>query len=360
MLSSERSGMKILVTGGAGFIGANFVRYLLDHTDAQVLNIDKLVFPGSMRTVEMIGTRLRHEFVQLDICDQDQLSHLISSFEPNWIAHLAAESHVDRSIDAPRRFFTTNVLGTLSLLEAAKDYWSRLPNNKQRSFRFLQVSTDEVMGSLAPDDPPFSETSRYQPRSPYSASKAAADHLVNAWHHTYGFPSIITNCSNNYGPFQFPEKLIPLTICRALANKTLPVYGDGTNIRDWLFVGDHVEALFTVLDQGIVGEAYGIGGRSERDNLSVVEKICELLNQHCPKASGTYEEQIKFVEDRPGHDFRYAIDASKIQEKLGWSAKISFNSGLDQTVKWYVSNREWIETVMRDSYAGERLGSQIS
>jgi dTDP-glucose 4,6-dehydratase len=359
LVLNTRNQMKILVTGGAGFIGANFVRYLLANTSAQILNIDKLVFPGCRHTIELIGQSKRHRFVQMDICDQDKLSTLIADFEPDWIAHLAAESHVDRSIDSPHHFVRTNVLGTLSLLEAAKNYWGRLTPEQQKSFRYLQVSTDEVMGSLGVDDPPFSETSPYQPRSPYAASKAAADHLARAWQHTYGFPVIITNCSNNYGPFQFPEKLIPLTICRALALQTLPVYGDGGNIRDWLFVADHVEALFTVMERGIAGQTYGIGGHCELDNLTVVRQICKLLDQHCAKADGSYSQQIRFVKDRPGHDFRYAMETRKIESELGWSAKTPFASGLQETAKWYINNQDWAQRVMEKSYSSERLGLNV-
>lgn len=346
--------MKILVTGGAGFIGSALVRYLINKTDHAVINLDKLTYAASLSSVEEVSASSRYRFVQADICDRPIITALLQDTQPDAIMHLAAESHVDRSIDGPSSFIQTNVVGTFVLLEAARAYWSNLAALRQDRFRFLHVSTDEVYGSLGPVGA-FSETTPYAPNSPYSASKAAADHLVRAWHHTYGFPVITTNCSNNYGPYHFPEKMIPLMILNALEGKSLPIYGKGNNIRDWLFVDDHVGALYTVLTEAKIGETYNIGGRAERTNLQVVQEICRLLDELAPTQTDR-SALITFVPDRPGHDARYAMDINKIQRELGWSPTETFESGLRRTVAWYLTNTWWWEPIRRQRYDGARLG----
>jgi len=330
----------LLVTGGAGFIGSNFVLSTLAKSGEPVVNVDKLTYAGSLANLEALRGDARHVFVQGDIGDRALVRELLARHRPRAVVHLAAESHVDRSIEGPAPFVQTNVVGTFCLLEEARGYWSGLAAADRAAFRFLHVSTDEVYGSLGPDDPAFSETTPYCPNSPYSASKAASDHLVRAYHHTYGLPALITNCSNNYGPHQFPEKLIPLMIHSALAGKPLPVYGDGQNVRDWLFVLDHCEALRTVLARGRPGEVYNIGGGAEMKNLDLVTLLCVLLDELQPRTGGSYADLISFVRDRPGHDRRYAIDARKIQGELGWRPAESFESGLRKTVRWHLDQRE--------------------
>jgi len=330
----------LLVTGGAGFIGSNFVLSTLAKSGEPVVNLDKLTYAGSLANLEALRGDARHVFVQGDICDRALVRELLARHRPRAVVHLAAESHVDRSIEGPSPFVQTNVVGTFTLLEETRGYWSGLAAADRAAFRFLHISTDEVYGSLGPDDPAFSETTPYSPNSPYSASKAASDHLVRAYHHTYGLPALITNCSNNYGPHQFPEKLIPLMIHSALAGKPLPVYGDGQNVRDWLFVLDHCEALRTVLERGRPGEVYNIGGCAEMKNLDLVRLLCALLDELRPRTGGSYEGLISFVKDRPGHDRRYAIDARKIQGELGWRPAESFESGLRKTVRWYLEQRQ--------------------
>jgi dTDP-glucose 4,6-dehydratase len=323
----------LLVTGGAGFIGSNFVQSTIAANGEPVVNLDKLTYAGSLRNLEPLRDDKRHVFVKGDICDRELVRELLKKHKPRAIVHFAAESHVDRSIAGPAPFIDTNVVGTFTLLEEVR--------NSEREIRFLHVSTDEVYGSLGPGDPAFTESTPYAPNSPYAASKAAADHLVRAYHHTYGLPTLTTNCSNNYGPYQFPEKLIPLMIANALAGKPLPVYGDGKNVRDWLYVLDHCEAVRLVLERGRVGEAYNIGGGAERANIDVVQTICALLDEAQPRKSGKYAELISYVKDRLGHDRRYAMDATKIGRELGWRARESFESGLAKTVRWYVENRAW-------------------
>jgi len=327
----------LLVTGGAGFIGSNFVQSTIAATGEAVVNLDKLTYAGSLRNLEPLRDDKRHLFVQGDICDRELVRSLLKKHQPRAIVHFAAESHVDRSISGPAPFIDTNVVGTFSLLEECRAYAGREPG-----FRFLHVSTDEVYGSLGPDDPAFTETTPYAPNSPYAASKAAADHLVRAYHHTYGLATVTTNCSNNYGPYQFPEKLIPLMIGNALAGKPLPVYGDGKNVRDWLYVLDHCDAVRLVLEKGRVGEAYNIGGDSERANNDVVKTLCALLDELQPRRGAKHADLISYVKDRPGHDRRYAMDATKITRELGWRARESFESGLRKTVQWYVENRAWM------------------
>ena len=340
----------LLVTGGAGFIGANFVLSGIARTGEALVNLDKLTYAGNLRNLESLAGDPRHVFVHGDICDRERVRQLLEQYRPRAIVHFAAESHVDRSIHGPADFIQTNVVGTFSLLEEARAHWSALSAAERDAFRFLHVSTDEVYGSLGPHDPAFPERSPYAPNSPYSASKAGADHLVRAYHHTYGLPALVTNCSNNYGPYQFPEKLIPLTVANALAGKTLPVYGDGLNVRDWLYAADHCDAIRAVLDKGRVGEVYNIGGNSEQTNIGVVKRICSLLDELRPRASGRHESLIEFVTDRPGHDRRYAIDASKIGRELGWQPKESFGSGLRKTLEWYLGNGEWVAGVQSGEY----------
>jgi len=338
----------ILVTGGAGFIGANFVLDWLARSDEPVVNLDKLTYAGNLGNLAEVAGDARHVFVRGDIGDRAEVDALLARHRPRAIVNFAAESHVDRSIHGPAAFVATNVVGTFTLLEAARDYWSALPVAERAAFRFLHVSTDEVYGSLGPDDPPFSESTAYAPNSPYSASKAGSDHLVRAYRHTYGLPTLTTNCSNNYGPRQFPEKLIPLMIVNALAAKPLPVYGDGGNVRDWLYVGDHCAAIRTVLAGGRPGETYNVGGNAEMRNVEVVRTVCGILGDLVPGRD--YTELITFVPDRPGHDRRYAIDASKIASELGWAPEQTFASGMRQTVQWYLDNRAWLAAVTSGEY----------
>ncbi|MEW6465666.1 MAG: dTDP-glucose 4,6-dehydratase [Pseudomonadota bacterium] len=341
----------ILVTGGAGFIGANFVLDWLARNDEAVVNLDKLTYAGNRENLAAVMDDPRHVFVQGDIGDGDLVSRLLAQHRPRAIIHFAAESHVDRSIHGAEAFIQTNVVGTFRLLEAARTYWAGLDAAEQAAFRFLHVSTDEVYGSLAPDEPAFAETRRYEPNSPYSASKAASDHLVRAWHHTYGLPVLTTNCSNNYGPFHFPEKLIPLMIVNALAGKPLPVYGDGLQVRDWLYVSDHCSAIRRVLEAGVPGEVYNVGGWNERPNIDIVHTICALLDELQPRADGrSYREQITHVKDRPGHDRRYAIDARKIERELGWRPAETFETGIRKTVRWYLDHPQWVARVQSGAY----------
>ncbi|HTC27003.1 dTDP-glucose 4,6-dehydratase [Dyella sp.] len=345
----------LLVTGGAGFIGANFVLQAVAD-GLRVVNLDKLTYAGNLDTLEPLADNGRHVFVQGDIGDRTLITRLLAEHKPDAVVNFAAESHVDRSIDGPGAFIHTNVVGTLGLLESTRDYWRELEGKSKDEFRFLHVSTDEVYGSLGADGK-FTETTPYAPNSPYSASKAASDHLVRAFHHTYGLPTLTTNCSNNYGPYQFPEKLIPLVIQKALAGEPLPVYGDGMNIRDWLFVGDHCSAIRRVLDAGKVSETYNVGGNAERTNITVVKTICALLDAQRPLADGRSRESlITYVKDRPGHDRRYAIDSSKLQRELGWQPSQSFESGIKQTVEWYLTHQPWVQRVLDGSYRMERLG----
>lgn len=340
----------ILVTGGAGFIGANFVLDWLEQSDEAVVNLDILSYAGNLENLRALAEDERHVFVQGDIRDPALVTHLLSRYQPRAIINFAAESHVDRSIHGPEEFIQTNIVGTFRLLEAGRSYWNSLKGNAKRDFRFLHVSTDEVYGSLNRSEPPFSETHRYAPNSPYSASKAASDHLVRAYHHTYGLPVLTTNCSNNYGPYQFPEKLIPLMIVSALADKPLPVYGDGQQIRDWLYVKDHCAAIRRVLEDGVKGQIYNIGGWNEQPNISIVETICDLLDTLRPRPSGPYRNLIKYVMDRPGHDRRYAIDASKIEHELGWKPAETFETGIRKTVQWYLDNPSWVANVQSGAY----------
>jgi dTDP-glucose 4,6-dehydratase len=350
--------MRILVTGGAGFIGSALVRHLLNHGEHQVLNLDKLTYAGNLESLADVADHPRYRFLQADIADQTKVAQTLAEFQPDAILHLAAESHVDRSIDGPAAFIQTNIVGTYALLEATRAYWLDLPEARRQAFRFHHVSTDEVYGDLHGGAAPFSETTPYAPSSPYSASKAASDHLVRAWQRTYGLPVLLSNCSNNYGPYQFPEKLIPLAILNALEGKPLPVYGDGQQVRDWLYVEDHARALVQVLTRGQVGETYNIGGHNQRKNLEVVRSICSLLDELAPRQhAGSYQELISFVSDRPGHDRRYAIDAGKIERELGWTPQETFDSGLRKTVRWYLDNLDWCRHVQDGSYQRDRLGA---
>ncbi len=340
----------LLVTGAAGFIGSCLVRQLIAETDTRVVSFDALTYAGNPLSLGAALDSDRHVLVRGNICDADAVRQVLAEHRPRAILHLAAESHVDRSIHGPAEFVTTNVLGTMVLLQEALAYWRALPQGALRDgFRFHHISTDEVFGSLGADDPAFSETTAYAPNSPYSASKAGSDHLVRAWHHTYGFPTLMTNCSNNYGPYQFPEKLIPLMIANAVAGKPLPVYGDGANVRDWLYVDDHARALRTVLERGVVGETYNVGGKAERRNLDVVHRLCEILDERLPDAA-PHRKLISFVKDRPGHDRRYAIDSRKIEHELGWTPRESFETGLAKTVDWYLANAEWVQAVQSGEY----------
>lgn len=352
--------MRILITGGAGFIGSALIRHLIQHTEHQVLNLDKLTYAGNLESLQEIAASPRYRFIQADIGDAACVSETLAQFQPDAIMHLAAESHVDRSIDGPAAFIQTNIVGTYTLLEACRSYWTALPEDRRQAFRFHHISTDEVYGDLHGVDDLFTETTPYAPSSPYSASKAASDHLVRAWQRTYGLPVLITNCSNNYGPYHFPEKLIPLVILNALAGKPLPIYGNGQQVRDWLYVEDHARALLKVVTEGTVGETYNIGGHNEQKNLDVVKAICALLEELAPaKPAGVarYEELITYVQDRPGHDLRYAIDAGKIERELGWVPAETFASGLRKTVQWYLNNLDWCRRVQDGSYQGQRLGA---
>jgi dTDP-glucose 4,6-dehydratase len=341
----------ILVTGGAGFIGSNFILQQLEVDAAtSLVNLDKLTYAGNLRNLEAVATDRRYEFVHGDIGDRNLVRGLLERHQPSAIVHFAAESHVDRSIRGPDDFIRTNVDGTFALLEEVRAYWTKLSSDESRGFRFLHVSTDEVFGSLGPHDPPFSETTAYAPNSPYSASKAASDHLVRAYHHTYGLPTLTTNCSNNYGRFQFPEKLIPLMILNALNGKPLPVYGDGQNVRDWIYVADHCDAIALVLARGTPGETYNIGGWNEKPNLEIVHAVCDIVDEMAPRAGGSRRELITFVKDRPGHDRRYAMDARKIERELGWRPKETFETGIRKTIRWYLENEEWAKDVTSGSY----------
>ena len=340
----------VLVTGAAGFIGSNFVIDWRAQSDEPVINLDALTYAGNRETLARLEGDARHLFVHGDICDRALVERLFAEYKPRAVVHFAAESHVDRSIHGPGAFVRTNVDGTFPLLEAARAHWSALPAGEREAFRFLHVSTDEVYGSLGPNDPAFTETKAYEPNSPYSASKAASDHLVRAWHHTYGLPVLTTNCSNNYGPYQFPEKLIPLMIVNALAGKPLPIYGDGQNVRDWLYVGDHCSAIREVLARGRLGETYNVGGWNEMANLEIVHTLCALLDELRPSAAGSHARLITYVKDRPGHDRRYAIDARKIERELGWRPAETFQSGIRKTVQWYLDNPGWIANVQSGAY----------
>jgi len=353
--------MKIIVTGGAGFIGSALIRHIIANTNHHVLNVDSLTYAGNLESLADVSNSPRYQFSQTDIRDIEAIDREFEAFEPQLIMHLAAESHVDRSIDGPAEFLSTNIIGTSVLLEAAKRYWQKLSSSDQKLFRFHHVSTDEVYGDLGPEGL-FTETTPYAPSSPYSASKASSDHLVRAWHRTYGLPTVITNCSNNYGPYHFPEKLIPLMILNALDGKPLPVYGDGQQIRDWLYVDDHARALLTVAEKGEIGETYNIGGFNEMANIDVVHAICDLLEVLAPNKPGKmedYKNLITYVKDRPGHDVRYAIDANKIKRELGWQPEETFESGIRKTVEWYLANRKWADRVQDGSYKRDRLGVSL-
>ncbi len=349
----------ILVTGGAGFIGSAVIRHLIQDTEHQVINVDKLTYAGNLESLQVIENSSRYQFEHVDICDKSAIARIFLQYQPNIVMHLAAESHVDRSIDGPDEFIQTNIIGTFNLLEQSRAYWGQLTGDKKDRFRFHHISTDEVYGDLEGTDDLFTETTPYSPSSPYSASKASSDHLVRAWYRTYGLPVLVTNCSNNYGPFHFPEKLIPLMILNAIEGKSLPVYGKGHQIRDWLYVEDHARALVLVATEGKVGETYNIGGHNEKQNIEVVHTICELLEELRPEKPDQlthYSDLVTFVEDRAGHDVRYAIDASKIQNELGWVPEESFDSGIRKTVQWYLDNQVWCQHVQDGSYQRQRLG----
>jgi len=350
----------ILITGGAGFIGSAVIRHLMESTDYTVVNVDKLTYAGNLESLPGVSDNARYHFEQVDICDASELKRVFATYQPDVVMHLAAESHVDRSIDGPSAFIQTNIVGTFTLLESAREYWDALPEGGKNSFRFHHISTDEVYGDLHGSTDLFTEQTAYDPSSPYSASKASSDHLVRAWHRTYGLPVVVTNCSNNYGPYHFPEKLIPLMILNALEGKPLPVYGDGQQVRDWLYVEDHARALLHVATRGRVGQTYNIGGHNEKTNLEVVHTICDLLEELAPekkKSGSRYRDLIAFVQDRPGHDLRYAIDASKLDKELGWKPKETFETGMRKTVQWYLNNQTWCQHVQDGSYQRERLGS---
>ena len=350
---------KIVVTGGAGFIGSAVIRHIILHTDNNVVNVDKLTYAGNLESLTDISDSDRYVFEHVDICNRDDIQSVFDKHQPDIIMHLAAESHVDRSIDGPEDFINTNIVGTYILLEEARRYFMALNSDKQQEFRFHHISTDEVYGDLG-EEGLFTEETSYEPSSPYSASKASSDHLVRAWYRTFGLPVLVTNCSNNYGPYHFPEKLIPLMILNALSGKPLPVYGDGSQIRDWLYVEDHARALYQVVTEGAIGETYNIGGHNEKRNIEVVHTICDILDELVPNKPGGvqhYRELITFVDDRPGHDIRYAIDASKIQRELGWSPEESFETGIRKTIEWYLKRKDWWQRVQDGSYQGERLGT---
>ncbi|MEY0151531.1 dTDP-glucose 4,6-dehydratase [Providencia rettgeri] len=352
--------MKILVTGGAGFIGSAVVRHIINNTNDAIINVDKLTYAGNLESLNSICENNRYTFIQADICDAQAITDIFKQHQPDAIMHLAAESHVDRSIDGPSEFIQTNIIGTYTLLESARQYWNQLPANKKAAFRFHHISTDEVYGDLESTTDLFTETTPYAPSSPYSASKASSDHLVRAWQRTYGLPTIVTNCSNNYGPFHYPEKLIPLIILNALEGKPLPVYGNGQQIRDWLYVEDHAKALYKVVTEGEIGETYNIGGHNEKANIDVVKTICSILEELAPNKPnniGHYSDLITYVTDRPGHDLRYAIDATKIKNELNWIPEETFETGLRKTVEWYLKNLEWCESVQNNKYNRERLGA---
>ncbi len=354
--------MNIIVTGGAGFIGSAVIRHILQYSDDNILNIDKLTYAGNLASLGSFQENERYQFQHIDICNKEAITTAVLAFKPDAIMHLAAESHVDRSIDGPADFIQTNIIGTYNLLEASKEYWLALPDNVKNNFRFHHVSTDEVYGDLEGPNDLFTEQTSYQPSSPYSASKASSDHLVRAWQRTYGLPTVITNCSNNYGPFHFPEKLIPLVIINALQGKALPIYGTGQQIRDWLYVEDHAEALVTVIKHAEIGQTYNIGGHNEKTNLEVVESICDILNKVIsdkPAGINDFKSLITFVEDRPGHDLRYAIDASKVKHDLNWTPKETFATGLKKTVDWYLQNKDWWQAILDGSYQTQRLGLQV-
>lgn len=347
--------MKLLITGGAGFIGSAVIRHIIENTQESVVNVDKLTYAGNLESLSTIEASNRYDFEQLDICDKSSLASVFHKYQPDIVMHLAAESHVDRSIDGPSEFIQTNIVGTYTLLEVARKYWVALPDARKESFRFHHISTDEVYGDLEGPDDLFTETTSYAPSSPYSASKASSDHLVRAWQRTYGLPTLITNCSNNYGPFHFPEKLIPLVILNALESKPLPIYGNGKQIRDWLYVADHARALYKVVTEGKVGETYNIGGHNEKQNIEVILYICDILQELVP-TERNYRDLITHVKDRPGHDRRYAIDSSKIQRELGWHPEEIFETGMRKTVLWYLDNMAWCRRVQDGTYQRERLG----
>ena len=347
---------KYIVTGGAGFIGSNFIHLLIEREpDSKILNLDKLTYAGNLESLKSIENNKNYSFLQADICNNEVIKKTIFDFKPDVIVHFAAESHVDRSIDGPGEFIQTNIIGTFNLISQAESYWSKLPENVKNNFRFLHVSTDEVYGSLG-EEGFFTEATKYEPNSPYSASKAASDHLVRAWHHTFKLPVLTTNCSNNYGPYQFPEKLVPVIISNCINGKPLPIYGDGSNVRDWLFVKDHCAAIYSVIKDGKLGETYNIGGWNEITNLNVAKIICEILDEIRPKDKGSYQDQITFVKDRPGHDQRYAIDANKIKNELGWEPEEDFKSGIRKTVNWFLENDSWVQNILSGGYKLERIG----
>ena len=350
--------MKFLVTGGAGFIGSAVIRHLIENTEHEVVNVDKLTYAGNLQSLEGVSDSSRYSFEKVDICDAAEIARVYKEHQPDIVMHLAAESHVDRSIDGPGEFIKTNIFGTYTLLDEGRKYYNTLDEERKKSFRFHHISTDEVYGDLEGTDELFTETTPYAPSSPYSASKASSDHLVRAWQRTYGFPTLVTNCSNNYGPYQFPEKLIPLVTLNALEGKPLPIYGKGDQIRDWLYVEDHARALVLVATEGKIGETYNIGGHNEKQNIEVVRTICKILDKKVPREK-PYEELITFVKDRPGHDVRYAIDASKIERELGWKPEETFETGLEKTVQWYLDNEWWWKAVQDGSYQRERLGENV-